>query len=124
MAVAPATVTDIDNDAVVIVWDAIDDSADAGDWVEIAQYENLNVSADGNFGSGASVMIQGSNNGVAAFPVQVHQDGGLEAFAVLAADSDVAQLVDEPRYIRPLGDEQGDENTAVVVTVIGKKRPT
>ena len=118
MAAATATITDDNYGGVLIVWATVGDNTTPGDSVDVGKYGEMFVHSDGNYGSGASVAMQGSNNNVAWVPLGDTVDGTAIA---LTADTVGTGILGNPKYIRPVGDAAGDSNTAIVVTVHARK---
>jgi len=119
VATVAAVITDDNRGGVLITWEAITDTNLDGSAVDVSAYTDLTVHSDGNYGSGASVALQGSNNATAWFALTA--PGGTAI--ALTADTVGALIVEEPKYIRCLNDAGGDANTDIDVFVRAKKLP-
>lgn len=119
MATVNARIEDDNHGGVLITWETITDTNLDGGAVNVGKYTDMTVHSDGNYGGGASVAMQGSNNNVAWFALT--SPGG-DAIA-LTADTVGALIVEQPKYIRCLNDAGGDSNTDIDVYVHAKKLP-
>lgn len=99
----------------VVTWAALGD-AEAGDAVCLAQYSDRSVQIDGTFG-GATVVLEGSNDGVTYFTLTDPQTTAISKTA--AALEAVSELT---LYIRPR--TSGGTGSSVKVTLIARKSTT
>ena len=78
------------------------------------QFADRCVQVTGTFGAGGSVTVQGSNDGTNWSTLNTAQGA---AVAITALASGLKQIVEVPRYMRPLV-TAGDGTTSVSVTML------
>lgn len=123
MAVVPAKIVDSTSafGAVEIFWETLTDG-DTGAPVDISNYTDLAFHSDGDYSGSATITLQGSNNAVAYFTLNVIVAGALASgSAVITADTVGGTIVDEPRYIRP-SVNSGNGSTDIDLWIHAKKR--
>ncbi len=101
--------------AYLTTWEAITASGDVGEAVQHVTARDRTVQVVGTFGSGGTVVIEGSNDGVTYTTLKdVHGT----ALSITAAY--IGQLGSAPRYIRPRC-TAGTGSIAIVVTLMERE---
>lgn len=86
-------------------------NAETGNASEASRFSDRSVQFNGTYGSGGSVLLEGSNNGVNFFPLHDYQGN-----AIVSTAASLSPIAESVRYIRPRC-TAGDGTTAVVVTI-------
>ena len=89
--------------------------SDQGAPLEAFGYADRSVQVDGVFGSGGSVMIEGSNNGSTYYPLTDPQGNNLEI-----TSGKIEQISEAVVYLRPRV-TSGDGSTSINVTILMRK---
>lgn len=115
MATVNAAFTDISQDGSVykVQWTPLTNSNTDGSPVVATEWADRCVSIDGTFG-GATVVIQGSNDGSNWYTLNNAQGTAISGTAGL-----LKQIVEVPYYIRPL--LSGGAGSSVTVTMIARR---
>lgn len=96
--------------SILITWSGLL-NGDTGNWYELPAHGDRTFQVEGTFGTGGTVVMQGSNDGVNAHTMT---DPQANALSKTAAAMELIQ--ERPRYIRP-NITAGDGATNLVVTV-------
>ncbi len=115
MAVKPHTSVNKGAGVNVYTWVNMQEN-DTGEPIQMPASADKTVHADGVFGVGGSVTMQGSNNNV-AYGALNDADGTAVA---LTADTIVQMVRENPLFIRPAV-TAGDGNTDLIVTLVVKR---
>lgn len=109
------TVTQLhDAPAVVAAWTlANGESGDAITWQDFA---DRSVQFTGTFGSGGTVLFEGSNDGT-NYVVLTDPQGN----AITKTAASIEMVTELTRYVRPRV-SAGDGTTAIVITVFGRRQ--
>ena len=102
-------------DTILVTWTPLL-NGDTGQSATIAQYADRTVQAIGTFGSGGSVQLEGSDDGVTW--TTLTDLGGTTIVKTVTGGMSV--VAENPRFIRP-NVTAGDGTTSITVTVIGKR---
>lgn len=92
------------------------DSDDSGDPLEMPEAADRSVQITGTFGSGGTIVIQGSNDGTNYVTLTDPQGNALSKTSAA-----IEQIEEITRYVRPLV-TAGDGTTALVVTMLLRRR--
>ena len=100
--------------AQLITWSGLLNGDDGGpvDWVDFA---DRCVQVTGTFGTGGSLTIQGSNDGVVWSTLADPQGN-----ALTVTSAKIEQVLELPRYVRPIV-TAGDGSTNLVCTLVMRK---
>jgi len=115
MAIIVPTSETLGAGVTVYTWAAMA-NGDTGTPLVMPASADKTVQADGNFGVGGSVAMQGSNNNV-AFGALNDADGSVIA---LTADTILSMVRENPKFIRPAV-TAGDGATALAVVLVVKR---
>ena len=100
-------------DVAVTTWAALA-AGDSADPINLGVYSDRTVQVDGTFG-GATVLLQGSNNGL-TYHTLTDPQGNPLSFAAGGLET----IIELPVYLRPLV-QSGDGSTSLTVTVSGRR---
>lgn len=117
MATRTPTVAHVGNDTVRFTWTGMlngDDGAPIGP--NHADYADRNVSVFGTFGTGGTVLVEGSNNGGTNY--HTLNDQSDQALSVTAAKNE--QITQVPELTRPRV-SAGDGSTDLTVVVTARR---
>lgn len=114
MATRNAVVSKPSTNITQVVWSGLL-NGDNGNAVELFDNADYCVQLDGTFGTGGTIVFQGSNDGVTYFTLN---DPGASAISKTAAA--LKQVLETPRYVRPLV-TAGDGTTALVCTLVARR---
>lgn len=90
-------VIDRDDQSVIqIKWETITTTNDVGNWVQIPDYPDKTVQFAGNFGTGGTIDIEGSNDGTNAAVLTDTRGNSISKTAAY-----IGMIAENTRYIRP-----------------------
>jgi len=90
-------VIDNNDDSIIsVTWESITTSNADGNWVQIPDYPDKTVQIVGNFGTGGTLDIEGSNDGVNASTLTDTRGNTVSRTAAY-----LGMIAENPRYIRP-----------------------
>lgn len=90
-------VIDPDDQSVIqIKWETITATNDVGNWVQIPDYPDKSVQFAGNFGTGGTIGIEGSNDGINAAVLTDTRGNSISKTAAY-----IGMIAENTRYIRP-----------------------
>lgn len=102
------------SDVWVVAWAGLD-SDDSGDPFEAPDAADRSVQITGTFGSGGTIVIQGSNDGTNYVTLTDPQGN-----AISKTSAGIEQIEEITRYIRPLV-SAGDGTTSLAVTMLVRR---
>ena len=105
-----------DGSVSIFQWTPLTTTNADGAPVGAVQYADRSVQAVGTFGAGGSITFQGSNNGVDWSALNTAQGSPV----ALTAATMLKQLVEIPRYIRPVV-TAGDGTTSVTAIMVARR---
>lgn len=105
-----------DGSVSVFRWTPLTTTNPDGEPIGAVQYADRSVQVVGTFGAGGSITFQGSNDGTNWAALNTAQ-GSLIA---LTASSQLKQIVEIPRYIRPYV-TAGDGTTSVTAILVARR---
>ena len=114
MAERSATRTDSFGYAVLYTWSGLL-NGDTGAAVEMPEYGDRTFQVTGTFGTGGTVVLQGSNDGSNWASITDPQGNAISKTAAA-----IETAMETPRYIRP-NVTAGDGSTDLVVTVFARR---
>jgi len=80
-----------------ITWEAITTTNDVGNWIKIPDYPDKTVQIVGNFGTGGTLDIEGSNDGTNAAILTDTRGNSITKTAAY-----LGSMAENPLYIRPM----------------------
>lgn len=104
-----------DGSVVMFTWTPLTTTNSDGSQVEMTPWADRCVQVSGTFGTGGTVVIQGSNDGTTWATLNQAQGSA----ASFTADS-IKQIVETPRYVRP-NVTAGDGTTSLTVSLIMRR---
>lgn len=114
MATRTITVTPVYPNVRLVAWSGLL-NGDDGDKFEVGDFADYCVQVGGTFGTGGTIVLQGSNDGVTYFTLN---DPGSSAISKTAAA--LEQVLEAPRYVRPLV-TAGDGTTSLTCTIYARR---
>ena len=87
-----------DDKTFTVTWEGFTTNGDVGAAVKVGRFADKTVHSDGAYGTGGNIVIEGSNNNVAWFPLSDHVGTAIDA---LNADTVGALIAENPLWIRP-----------------------
>ena len=96
-----------DLDVRLVTWAALG-NGDDGAVLELTDYADMTFSVDGTFGTGGSITLKGSNDGVNYYPLSDPQ-----GTAITKTAAGTKRVTESLRYIKPYC-TAGDGTTALV----------
>lgn len=115
MAEIAATSSRVTQSLVATVWTPLA-NGDTGAWIDTADLAERTVQVTGTFGSGGTVVLQGSNEDTPTNAFALTDDG---AGAVSFTAAGGARLWERPRWVRP-SVTAGDGTTALTVRMVSR----
>jgi len=85
-----------DDSVLKITWEAITTTNDVGNWIKIPDYPDKTVQIVGNFGTGGTLDIEGSNDGTNAAILTDTRGNSITKTAAY-----LGSMAENPLYIRP-----------------------
>jgi hypothetical protein len=107
MATVTGTLQALSNGIVVVTWPSMGD-ADVGSSVEVPGWADRTAQA---IGDATGIAIEGSNDGTHWFSLT---DPSGTTIALAGSSNDMAFVVENPRYMRPVADG-GTDTTVIIV---------
>jgi hypothetical protein len=106
-----------DGSVTIYQWTPLTTTNADGAPVGAVQYADRSVQVTGTFGAGGSITFQGSNDGTNWAALNTAQG----AAVALTAATQLKQLVEIPRYIRPYV-TAGDGTTSVTAIMVARRQ--
>ncbi len=96
------------------VWASVT-SGDVGSWLDAAQLPDKTVEVSGDFGTGSTLVIEGSNDGAGYHTIQDKEGNALSFTA-----NGLQTILENPKYLRPHC-TAGDDDTDLTVRLISRR---
>lgn len=117
MATVNPVVTEItpDNSVIAVTWSNLTTTNANGAWIPAANFADRSIQFDGNFGTGGSITLQGSND--ASAPTNVFPLSDPQGNAITKTAAALEQVLEVTRWVRPFV-SAGDGTTSINARLI------